>query len=65
VSIPIRNIYYLLLYAWDRLDEREDTCVNDIETTEVVELYARILHGTTTRIFRRGIDRTTERRLNW
>jgi 5-methylcytosine-specific restriction enzyme subunit McrC len=58
VSIPIRNIYYLLLYAWDRLDEREDTCVDDLETTEVVELFARILHGATTRIFRRGIDRS-------
>lgn len=58
MSIPIRNIYYLLLYAWDRLDERDDACVGGLETTQLVELFGRILHGTTTRIFRRGIDKS-------
>jgi 5-methylcytosine-specific restriction enzyme subunit McrC len=58
VSIPIRNVYYLLLYAWDRLEERDDTCVAGLETTQLVELFGRILHGATTRIFRRGIDRS-------
>jgi 5-methylcytosine-specific restriction enzyme subunit McrC len=58
VSIPIRNIYYLLLYAWDRLEERDDTCVAGLATTQVVELFGRILHGATTRIVRRGVDRS-------
>lgn len=58
MSIPIRNIYYLLLYAWDRLDERDDACVDGLETSAVVELFGRVLHGATTRIFRRGIDRS-------
>jgi 5-methylcytosine-specific restriction enzyme subunit McrC len=58
VSIPIRNVYYLLLYAWDRLEERDDTCVTGLATTQVVELFGRILHAATTRIVRRGIDRS-------
>jgi len=58
VSIPIRNIYYLLLYAWDRLDERDEASVDGLETTQLVELFGRLLHGATPRIFRRGIDRS-------
>lgn len=57
MSIPIRNIYYLLLYAWDHLEERDDAHVRDLQSTEVAELFGRVLHGAITRIFRKGLDR--------
>src|SRR5256885_366192 len=30
-KIPIRNLYYLLCYAWDVLDERDDTLVSELD----------------------------------
>jgi 5-methylcytosine-specific restriction enzyme subunit McrC len=58
MSIPIRNIYYLLLYAWDRLEDRDDALVDGLQSTQLAELFGRLLHGATTRFFRRGIDRS-------
>jgi 5-methylcytosine-specific restriction endonuclease McrBC regulatory subunit McrC len=65
VKIPIRNIYYLLLYAWDVLPEREDALVAGLPTTDLAELFGQVLHGAIVRIHRRGMHRsyaqTTER----
>jgi 5-methylcytosine-specific restriction enzyme subunit McrC len=58
VTIPIRNIYYLLLYAWDHLEEREDVLLQGLESTQVADLFGRLLHGSITRLVRRGIDRS-------
>jgi hypothetical protein len=33
--IPIRNLYYLLCYAWDVLEERDDTLVSELHDWKV------------------------------
>ncbi len=57
--IPIANLYYLLVYAWDhRLDEAE---VVDLEANgcpDLNNLFARILLNGTEELVRRGLDRS-------
>jgi 5-methylcytosine-specific restriction enzyme subunit McrC len=57
-EIPIANIYYLLCYAWDALEEK-DTLAN-VSTTEqpdLLDLFAKVLVNGTRRLIRRGLDR--------
>jgi 5-methylcytosine-specific restriction enzyme subunit McrC len=56
-KIPIRNLYYLLCYAWDVLEERDDTLVNELDGLSHVELLAKVLTIATQRLWRRGLDR--------
>lgn len=56
-KIPIRNLYYLLCYAWDVLEERDDTLVNELDGLSHVELLAKVLTIATQRLRRRGLDR--------
>ena len=58
--IPIRNLYYLLCYAWNRLAEGELVNVSGIQTTELADLFATILIGGTNHVMRRGLDRGYE-----
>ena len=62
-GIPIRNIYYLLCYAWDRLEEAELTAVTPTPETQLPELFARVLLSGVTHLLKRGVNRayvTTE-----
>jgi 5-methylcytosine-specific restriction enzyme subunit McrC len=45
MEIPIQNIYYLLCYAWNKLEERDIVDVKGIETTELCDLFAKVLIG--------------------
>jgi 5-methylcytosine-specific restriction enzyme subunit McrC len=56
-KIPIRNLYYLLCYAWDVLDERDDALVSELDGLSHVELLAKVLTISTQRLWRRGLDR--------
>ena len=57
-EIPVANIYYLLCYAWDVLDERDSLAdVDAQESTELLALFARVLNNGTRRLLRRGLDR--------
>ncbi len=56
-KIPIQNIYYLLCYAWNRLEERDVVDVSGIDTTSLVDLFAKVLCGGVERLLRRGLDR--------
>lgn len=56
-SIPIQNIYYLLCYAWNKLDEGEIVDVNSLNSTELADLFARVLTNGTKHLIRRGFDR--------
>lgn len=56
--IPIQNIYYLLVYAWDRLAEGELVDVAGIDGTELVDLYAAVLLSGLRHLVRRGLDQT-------
>jgi 5-methylcytosine-specific restriction enzyme subunit McrC len=57
-EIPIANIYYLLCYAWDVLEEKETLAeVDALDSTDLLDLFARVLVNGTRRLLRRGLDR--------
>jgi 5-methylcytosine-specific restriction enzyme subunit McrC len=55
--IPIGNLYYLLCYAWNRLDERDFVEVDALPRQDLPNLLARILINGVKRLLRQGIDR--------
>lgn len=58
MNIPIQNIYYLLIYAWDSLEEAEIVNVDIQESTKIVDLFARVLNSGLEHLLRRGLDRS-------
>jgi 5-methylcytosine-specific restriction enzyme subunit McrC len=56
-SIPIRNLYFLLLYAWDRLDAAAQVPVSGEDETSLRNLLARVLEFGARRLLLRGLDR--------
>lgn len=57
MDIPIQNIYYLLCYAWDKLEEREIVDVKDIDSTEILDLFCKVLIGGSAHLLKKGLDR--------
>ena len=57
MKIPIQNIYYLLCYAWNRLEERDIVDVHGIDTTNLVDLFAKVFIGGMGHLLKRGLDR--------
>ena len=57
MSIPLENVYYLLCYAWNRLEEQEVTDVSVAGETRLADLFARVLAGGVTHLLKRGLDR--------
>ena len=57
MEIPIQNIYFLLCYAWDKLEERELVDVDPVGVTELVDLFSRVLISGTNHLLKRGFDR--------
>jgi 5-methylcytosine-specific restriction enzyme subunit McrC len=57
MEIPIQNVYYLLCYAWNKLDESNIVDVSKIDSTSLVDLFAKVLITGTTHLLKRGIDR--------
>lgn len=57
MNVPILNIYYMLVYAWDALDEAEHLCLRAEDSTQLVDLFAHVLHSGVEAILRRGLDR--------
>jgi 5-methylcytosine-specific restriction enzyme subunit McrC len=55
--IPIGNLYYLLCYAWNRLDERDFVDLESLPRHDLPNLLARILINGVKRLLRQGIDR--------
>ena len=58
MSIPIKNIYYLLCYAWKKLDERDRVAVSAENFKEMLDLLAKVLINSTRILLKRGIDRS-------
>ena len=57
-KIPITNIYYLLCYAWDHVEEGDVVRLEALEELErVQDLLGKVLAEGTFRLIRRGIDR--------
>lgn len=55
--IPIRNLYYLLCYTWDVLEERDDVLISELEGLSHVDLLAKVLSVSVHRLWKRGLDR--------
>ena len=58
MQIPIENIYYLLCYAWNKLEEKERVNVSVDDKTELLDLFAKILINGTKILLKKGIDRS-------
>ena len=56
-QIPVQNIYFLLCYAWDRLDEGELTQVNSETCDTLQDLFAKVLISGTQRLMKQGFHR--------
>ncbi len=63
MSIPVENVYYLLCYAWDQLDQSEMVDVSTIGTNQVLDLLGSVLASGTSVLIRRGLDRGYEERV--
>ena len=57
MKIPLRNIYYLLCYAWDHIEEGETVDVGSDEFGRLVDLFAKVLNDEVARLISRGLDR--------
>jgi 5-methylcytosine-specific restriction enzyme subunit McrC len=55
--IPVQNLYYLLLYAWDVMTPSRLAEVDGLPRTSVLDLLASLLQQGVDRLLRRGIDR--------
>ena len=58
MDIPIQNVYFLLCYAWDKLEEKERVDVDPAGLTELVDLFSRVLIRGTNHLLKRGFDRS-------
>ncbi|MDQ2720443.1 MAG: 5-methylcytosine-specific restriction endonuclease system specificity protein McrC [Bacteroidota bacterium] len=57
MQIPIENIYYLLCYAWNKLEEKERVNVSIDDKTELLDLFTKVLINATKMLLKRGIDK--------
>lgn len=57
MDIPIQNIYYLLCYSWNKLEEKDIVDVKGIESTELYDLFAKVLISGVSRLIKMGFDR--------
>jgi 5-methylcytosine-specific restriction enzyme subunit McrC len=57
MDIPVQNLYHLLTYAWDQLDEAEQLPVTAESADTLLDLLARVLVHGTQYILKRGLAR--------
>jgi 5-methylcytosine-specific restriction enzyme subunit McrC len=58
MNIPIRNVYYLLCYGWEHVDQSDLVDLDSLgKLNRVQDLLGKVLAEGTFRLVRRGIDR--------
>ncbi|MCA3080280.1 MAG: hypothetical protein ING71_15990 [Rhodocyclaceae bacterium] len=57
MTIPIRNLYYLFCYAWEKYPDSNDVEVGVDESPDLPNLFAQVLLNGMNRLLRRGLDR--------
>ena len=57
-TIPVQNLYYLLLYAWNRVPEGRNIDVAGVPSPELPNLIAKVLLEGVRNLLRRGLDRS-------
>jgi 5-methylcytosine-specific restriction enzyme subunit McrC len=55
-KIPIRNLYYLISYAWDQLEEADVVDIVASDPHEIADLFGHVLIGGTRHLLRRGLE---------
>lgn len=56
MKIPIQNIYYLLCYAWNKLDEGQRINVSPSDYADSIELFSRVLINGCKHLFKQGLE---------
>lgn len=56
-AIPIQNLYYLLCYAWNRLEERDIVNVSTTDAQNLLDLFSRVIVSGTNHLLKKGVDR--------
>ncbi|MEZ4887545.1 MAG: hypothetical protein R3E32_22620 [Chitinophagales bacterium] len=56
-NIPINNIYYLLCYVWNGLEEGKTIAVNTEDSHTLFDLFARVTINSTSYLFKKGLER--------
>lgn len=57
MKVPVRNVYYMLLYAWRLIRPREAVDVAQEGETRLQDLFAHVLADTVAELLSRGLDR--------
>ena len=57
MEIPVQNLYHLLTYAWNQLEEAEQVNVTAEPADTLLDLLARVLVQGTTHVLKRGLAR--------
>lgn len=57
MKIPILNVYYLLCYAWNMLEEGKVIDISHESFRSLPDLFARVLQTGVAHLLRRGLDR--------
>lgn len=58
MHIPIRNIFYLLSYAWNKLDEAERMEVSTDDYKDALNLLGRVLVSGSNHLLKKGINKS-------
>ena len=61
-QVPVQNIYYLLSYAWDKLDEASLTKAGIDDFEEVANLLGKVLVNGCSYLFKRGLYRNYQQK---
>lgn len=57
MKIPVANIYYLLCYAWNKLQEKDRVAVDAEACNTLPDLFARVLYSGASYLLKKGLDR--------
>jgi len=55
--IPVQNLYYILCYAWNRLEEGNIISVDQVDREDIAGLFGKVMAEGISHILRRGLDR--------
>jgi 5-methylcytosine-specific restriction enzyme subunit McrC len=58
MNIPIQNVYYLLCYAWNKMQEKDIVNVDTSTYDQLPDLLAKVLLTGCNRLFKQGLDRS-------
>ncbi len=56
MQIPVENIYFLLCYAWDKLEEKDRVNVSTDGTNDLLELLSQVLINGSRILLKRGLE---------